>query len=78
MTEQAALESGYGEKANGFNYGGHKVNGQTVHYNSLDDFVKAHLKTLNKWPIMSARSLKDFVNSLYIGNYKYNPSQTPD
>lgn len=76
MTYQSALESGYGEHANGFNYGGHMSGGKTIHYNTLNDFVKAHIKTLSKWDIMSATSLKDYVNRLYQGQYLYNPSQT--
>lgn len=72
MTYQAALESGYGEKANGFNYSGHMRNGKTIHYNTMDEFVKAHIKTLKKWDFMNANSLQEYVNSLYQGQYKYN------
>lgn len=77
MTYQAALESGYGQKANGFNYAGHMRDGKTINYKTMDEFVKAHIKTLKKWDIMNAKSLEDYVNSLYVGNYQYNPSDTP-
>ena len=72
MTYQAALESGYGEKANGFNYSGHMRNGKTIHYDTMDEFVKAHIKTLKKWDFMNANSLQEYVDSLYQGQYKYN------
>lgn len=72
MTYQAALESGYGEHANGFNYSGHMRNGKTIHYSTMNEFVKAHIKTLKKWDIMKANSLQEYVNSLYQGKYKYN------
>lgn len=72
MTYQAALESGYGEHANGFNYSGHMRNGKTIHYSTMNEFVKAHIKTLKKWDFMNANSLQEYVNSLYQGKYKYN------
>lgn len=76
MTYQSAIESGYGLHAKNYNYGGHKVNGQTVKYNSLPEFVRAHLKTLDKWDYMKSQNLNQYVDSLYRGPYKYNTSQT--
>jgi peptidase M15 len=78
MTYQAALESGYGKNAKGFNYAGHMSNGKVIKYNSLSEFVQAHLKTLDKWDYMQAKSLKDYVNSLYQGSYRYNTSDSPN
>lgn len=78
MTYQSALESGFGEHANGYNYGGHMDGNKTVHYDTLDSFVKAQVKTLDKWNIMSSTSLKDFVKRLYVGEQKYNPDLSPD
>lgn len=77
MTYQAALESGYGQKANGFNYSGHMRGGKTIHYSTMDEFVKAHIKTLKKWDFMSAETLKDYIDSLHRGQYKYCASSTP-
>lgn len=78
MTYQAALESGYGQKANGYNYSGHMRNGKTIHYNTMNEFVKAHVKTLKKWDFMKADSLKEYVDSLYQGNLKYNAHDSAD
>lgn len=72
MTYQSALESGYGKNAKGFNYAGHMRNGKVVNYNTLNDFVKAHIQTLKKWDIMKSRNLKEYVDSLYQGQYRYN------
>nr|DAF63663.1 MAG TPA: peptidase [Podoviridae sp. ctz6O13] len=72
MTYQSALESGYGKNAKGFNYAGHMKNGKVVNYNTLNDFVKAHIQTLKKWDIMKSRNLKEYVDSLYQGQYRYN------
>ena len=71
MTQQAAMESLYGEKANGFNYGGHMVNGSVIHYGSLKEHVDSQLKTLSKWNFMESKSLQDFINRLYEGPYVY-------
>lgn len=76
MTYQAALESGYGKHAKGFNYSGHMRNGKVINYNSLDEFVNAHIKTLKKWDFMKANSLREYVDSLYQGQYKYNASDS--
>ena len=72
MTYQSALESGYGKNAKGFNYAGHMKNGKVVKYDTMDDFVNAHLQTLKKWDIMSSHNLKEYVDSLYQGQYRYN------
>lgn len=77
MTYQSALESGYGEHANGFNYAGHMKKGKTIHYSTLDDFIKAHIKTLKKWDFMETNSLKEYIDSLHRGQYKYCASSTP-
>lgn len=77
MTYQAALESGYGKTANGFNYSGHMRNNKTIHYNTMDEFVKAHIKTLKKWDFMDSTSLQDYINRLHTGPYKYCASEPP-
>lgn len=79
MVQQSALESGWGqENKTPFNYGGHKKKGVTLSYSSLDDFIQAHMKTLSKWNIMKANSLREYVDSLYEGNFLYNAHQDAD
>ena len=79
MTQQSAIESGYGEKTRGYNYGGHKKDGKLIEYNSLDDFLDAHMNTLKKWNFMKARSLRDYIDSFYEeGRQRYNAHQDAD
>lgn len=78
LTYLSALESGWGQHANGFNYGGHTKNGQVLNYNTLDEFLDHQMSTLSKWDYMSSDTLRDFIDSLYIGQYRYNADLTPD
>lgn len=78
LTYLSALESGWGQKAKGYNFGGHTRNDEVLNYDTLDEFLNKQMETLSKWDYMPATSLQDFVDRLYKGKYKYNGHLSPD
>lgn len=78
LTYLSALESGWGQNAKGYNYAGHTKNNKVLSYDTLDEFLDKQMATLDKWDYMPATSLQDFVDRLYVGDYKYNGHLSPD
>lgn len=78
LTQQAAVESGWGKHGKGFNYGGHISDGKLMSYNSMQDFANAQVDLISKrWRVNSVTDLQDYVRALYHNSqYKYNASDT--
>lgn len=73
MTAQSLQESGY-ELPKDNNLWGHMVNGKRTNYSSIDSGTAYHIDNMaTRWPdFIKAKSLEDYVNSLYKGQYRYN------
>lgn len=67
LTQKAAFETGYGgHLANTHNYGGHRINGKWLAFNSMDDFTRRDVSLLDrKWGNWrNAKNENDFVTSI--------------
>ena len=83
LTQKACFETAYGRHmANTHNYGGHRINGKWLSFNSMDDFTKRDVALLDKkWSNWrNAKNENDFVNAIttnrgrgaYAPRHEYN------
>lgn len=73
LAQKAAFETNRGKSVvNTHNYGGHRINGKWLSFNSMDDFTRKDVALLDrKWSNWrNAKSESDFVNAITTNNGK--------
>lgn len=73
LAQKAAFETNRGKSVvNTHNYGGHRINGKWLSFDSMDDFTKKDVALLDrKWGNWrNAKSESDFVNAITTNNGK--------